>query len=121
MTATIGRYLHVDSMSTRSDRDPVLRFALDQREQERPRLVAGLADGGDVDGRVVLDGALVLADPAADALHGSMNGRLSSSVAPQRSVTSTLRVKIAFGLTGQTSSQTTQAVSIAQGRQRPWL
>src|SRR5690242_3842769 len=42
-------------------------------------------------------------------------------VAPQRSVTSTLRVKIALGLTGQTSSQTTQLVSIAQGRQRPWL
>ena len=50
-----------------------------------------------------------------------MYGRLSWSVAPQRSVTSTLRVKIALGLTGQTSSQTTQLVSIAQGRQRPWL
>ena len=56
-----------------SDRDPVLPLALDQREQERAALVAGLADGGDVDGRVVLDGALVLADPAADALDsGSM-------------------------------------------------
>src|SRR5206468_1342165 len=54
-------------------------------------------------------------------LTGSMYGRLSCIVAPHRSVTSTLRVKMALGLTGQTSSQTTQLVSIAQGRQRPWL
>src|SRR5271157_5120328 len=43
-------------------------LAVDQGQQERAALVAGLADGGDVDGGVVLDGTLVLADTAADAL-----------------------------------------------------
>ena len=52
------------------DRDPVLRFTVNQGEQERAVFVSGLADGGDIDGRVVLDGTLVLANAAADALHG---------------------------------------------------
>ena len=65
---SVPLYHAIASGLCHSDRHPVLPLAVDQREQERAALVAGLADGGDVDGRVVLDGALVLADAAADAL-----------------------------------------------------
>src|SRR5271157_4764518 len=51
-----------------SDRHPVLPRAIDQGQQERAALVAGFTDGGNVDGGVVLDGTLMLADTAADAL-----------------------------------------------------
>src|SRR6476646_4002950 len=54
--------------AARSGRDQLLRMVFHQREQKRAALVARLADGGDVDGRVVFHGALVLADAAADAL-----------------------------------------------------
>src|SRR5262249_4265607 len=51
-----------------SDRDQVLRpRVLDERQQERPVLAARLADRGDVHGRVVLHGAFMLTDAAADA------------------------------------------------------
>jgi len=53
-----------------SDRYQILALALDERKQERAILAAGFADGGDVNGRVVLDRALVFADAAPDALDG---------------------------------------------------
>src|SRR6185436_9788826 len=52
---------------------------------------------------------------------GRMYGLLSVTLVPSQRVISSLYVPIALGLTGHTSSQTTQGVCIDQGRQRPWL
>ena len=50
---------------------------------------------------------------------GSSRGRCTRTTAPSARAASAGSSQMAFGLVGQTSSQTTHGVAIAQGRQRP--
>ena len=82
--------------------------------------VARLAGARDADRGRGRDRALRLAQPAADAAVGVEPGPLHAHDACRRARTASAgSSQMAFGLVGQTSSQTTHGVAIAQGRQRP--
>jgi len=70
------------------------------------RLGADLADRRHVDGRVVHDRALVLADPAAMHRALSMTGAFCVAMVPSKSFVSTITNLMALGDVGQCSSQT---------------